>query len=187
MPIRAISWVIPSGRPHRPHSGRWAVEVSATALAAFSPSARPRSATTASPDSLTGVLSTDAAGQWEPDEATASRPVLRAPGGEILPSASPRQLPSELTMNIIHECNAQLSFVCRAVQTAPWILVLSIGERGDVELPQINRRCSGIAGRCCRDRARAIGDGVTADQPCNGADCHGAGIFFGQNLPRSRR
>ena len=33
----------------------------------------------------------DAAEQWEPDEARASRPVLRARGGEIPPRDSPRQ------------------------------------------------------------------------------------------------
>ena len=39
---------------------------------------------TASPIcSRTGSFSTDAAEQWEPDEARASRPVLRARGGEI--------------------------------------------------------------------------------------------------------
>jgi hypothetical protein len=33
----------------------------------------------------------DAAEQWEPDEARASRPVLRARGGEIPPRDSPHR------------------------------------------------------------------------------------------------
>src|SRR5512144_2978406 len=41
--------------------------------------------------SLTGACSKDAAGQWEPDEARASRPVLRARGGAIPPRDSPRR------------------------------------------------------------------------------------------------
>jgi hypothetical protein len=35
----------------------------------------------------------DAAEQWEPDEARASRPVLRARGGEIPPRDSPHAYP----------------------------------------------------------------------------------------------
>ncbi len=38
---------------------------------------------------LTGDFCMDAAEQWEPDEARASRPVLRARGGEIPPRDSP--------------------------------------------------------------------------------------------------
>src|SRR5207344_2672751 len=39
--------------------------------------------------SHTGVFCMDAAEQWEPDEARASRPVLREAGGEIPPAYSP--------------------------------------------------------------------------------------------------
>src|SRR5258708_11664232 len=39
--------------------------------------------------SLTGGCCRDTAEQWEPDEARVSRPVLRAPGGEIPPGDSP--------------------------------------------------------------------------------------------------
>jgi len=40
--------------------------------------------------SPTGGFCRGAAGQWEPDEARVSRPVLRARGGEIPPRDSPR-------------------------------------------------------------------------------------------------
>ena len=39
--------------------------------------------------SLTGAFCMGAAEQWEPDEARASRPVLREAGGEIPPAYSP--------------------------------------------------------------------------------------------------
>ena len=91
-------------------------------------------------------------------------------------------------MNHMHECDAQLSFVCRGSTVPSWIQCLTINRRTrDVELAQINRLWFGIVGRCCCERACAIGIGVTADQRCNGAHCHGAGIFVSQNLPRSRR
>ena len=45
--------------------------------------------------SLIGACFSDAAGQWEPYEARASRTVLRAPGGETPPGDSPQHLCSQ--------------------------------------------------------------------------------------------
>jgi hypothetical protein len=91
-------------------------------------------------------------------------------------------------MNIIHECDAQLSFACKMVLNHSRVKAVAINWRTlDVEPTQINHSRSGVVGWCCRNRARSIGIGFAADEPGNGVNDSGAGIFFGQNLSRSRR
>ena len=91
---------LPDPATHRPYSGSMGaseIQVLATSSAANSALDRSRSAATTIAVRPLGAFCRDAAGQWEPDEARVSRPVLRARGGVIPLRDSPQHLRPQRT------------------------------------------------------------------------------------------